>query len=140
MNASLDSAASHRSWAFATQVLPSILYSGAIFYGGLIRLAELPPVGFMATDKLLHLFAFGGLAILLARSGHFFRPLASVYVKLICGALGASFLGLLLELCQATVSYRSADAWDWVADTVGALLAVASASLLLRCLPRPSDG
>lgn len=132
MTASFDSAAPHRSLAFATQVLPSVLYAAALFYGGLIRLAALPQVGFVSTDKLLHALAFGGLALLLARTVHFFQPLPSLGKKLLWGALGSSVVGALLELCQAFTRYRSADVWDWFADTVGALLAVLLLAPLLR--------
>ena len=119
----------NRRVAFTTQVVPAVLYAGAVFYAGLIRLPTLPEVGFVATDKLLHALVFGGLALLLARAWHWSKPAALAYQKLARGVLGSSLLGLLLELCQACVSYRSADVWDWVADTFGALLAAGLASL-----------
>jgi len=94
----------------------------------------------MATDKLLHALAFGGLALLLARAAHWRRPEAILSRKLWFGALGASALGLLLELCQALTEYRSADPWDWIADTVGALLAIGVVSLLFAWVPRRAHG
>ena len=51
---SYDPVRSRRSVSFATQVVPAILYAAAIFYGGLIRMRELPEVGVVPTDKLLH--------------------------------------------------------------------------------------
>jgi len=121
-------------------VLPAALYSSVIFYGGLIRIGALPEVGFVASDKLLHALAFGGLALLVARAAHWFRPQLSLVKKLLCGCVGSSLLGLLLELCQALTVYRSADVWDWLADTLGALLAIGAASLLLAWVPRRAHG
>ena len=125
---------------FATHVLPAALYSSVIFYGGLIRIGALPEVGFVASDKLLHALAFGGLALLVARAAHWFRPQLSLVKKLLCGCVGSSLLGLLLELCQALTVYRSADVWDWLADTLGALLAIGAALLLLAWVPRRAHG
>ena len=130
-----------RPGAFATHVLPALAYASLIFYGGLIRLGPFPEVaGFVASDKLLHALAFGGLSLLLARAVHWLRPRATRARKLILGAASASLLGLLLELCQAFTAYRSADVWDWIADTVGGLLAFALACILLAWIPRNAHG
>jgi hypothetical protein len=118
-----DSAAS-RPFAFATHVAPAILYAAALFYGGLIRMAELPEFGPVPSDKILHTLAFGGLALLLVRAAAFFWPQTSLGNRLLLGALGSSLLGALLEVCQAFVPYRSSDPFDWLADTLGASLAV----------------
>jgi VanZ family protein len=131
--------AQNRRLAFASQVLPAIAYTLALFYGGLIRLGALPEVGFVPTDKLLHALAFGGLAALLARAMHWLRPTTTLRSKLFLAALGSSCLGLLLEICQAFTVYRSADPWDWVADTVGATLA-AAALLVIAPRLRPANG
>ncbi|MET0793354.1 MAG: VanZ family protein [Polyangiaceae bacterium] len=112
----------NRRLAFTLQVLPAIVYGAGVFYTGLMRMPELPEVGFVATDKLLHASVFGGLALLIAVALHGLRPAVSIPKKLVLGGLGSSALGLLLELCQSFVPYRSADGWDWVADSVGALL------------------
>jgi hypothetical protein len=137
---SYDSAHSRRPLSFATHVAPALLYAGAIFYGGLIRMAALPEVGFVATDKLMHAGVFGGLALLLVRAARFCMPLSSLPKHLLVGAFGASVLGALLEICQAFVPYRSADVWDWVADTVGAVLAVGALFAWRRLFPRSADG
>ena len=131
---------SHRPLAFITHVLPALAYASALFYAGLIRIAPMPEVGFVATDKLLHAGAFGGLALLLSRAAHWQRPRAPLWNKLRLGCVGSSLLGLLLELCQACTVYRSADPWDWLADTVGALFAVGVAFVLLAWAPRRAHG
>ena len=125
---------------FATHVLPAVLYASALFYGGLIHIGVLPEVGFVATDKLLHALAFGGLALLLARAAHFLQPSATLAKKLLRGAAGSSLLGLSLEVCQAFTVYRSGDIWDWIADTVGALLAIGLAFAFLAWVPRRVHG
>ena len=135
-----ESNLSRQPLSFAVHVLPAVLYAGGLFYGGLIRMGRLPEVGFVATDKLLHAVAFAGFALLLARAGHWFRPARPPLTTLLGGALGASLAGLLLELCQACTSYRSADAWDWVADTIGALVAVAVGFALVKLVPRRAHG
>ncbi|HYQ03635.1 MAG TPA: VanZ family protein [Polyangiaceae bacterium] len=127
-------------FGFVTHVLPSVAYASAIFYGGLIQIGALPEVGFVATDKLLHALVFGGLGLLVSRAVHWLQPSATLARKLWLGCAGSSFLGLLLEVCQAFTTYRSADAWDWVADTVGALLALGLAFLFFALLPRRAHG
>ena len=112
--------------------MPALFYTAFVFYTGLIRLPVLPEVGFVATDKLLHTLVFGGLALLIAVAVHGLRRAFPIEKKLSLGGLGASLLGLLLELCQSRVPYRSADVWDWVADTLGALLAAGLALLVWR--------
>lgn len=129
-----------RSVGFATHVVPALGYAGLIFYTGLIRIGALPEVGFVATDKLLHALVFGGLVPLLARAAHWQRPQISLARKLWFGSAGASFLGLLLEVCQAFTDYRSADVMDWIADTVGALFAVGFVFALFAWLPRRAQG
>ena len=135
-----DPRPANRRIAFTTQVLPAAVYAGVIFYGGLIRMGELPELGFVATDKLLHALVFGGLALLLARALLWLKPASTTNNQLIFGALGSSALGLVLELCQACVPYRSADPADWLADTIGALLAAGAVLLLLLWRPRRAHG
>ena len=120
--------------------MPATAYASVLFYGGLIHLAALPEVGFIATDKLLHALAFGGLALLVARAAHWFRPGFTLMKKLWLGCAGSSLLGFLLELCQAFTSYRSADFWDWLADSAGAVLATALVFLLFGRVQRRAHG
>jgi len=130
----------HRRITFATHVLPAVVYGGGIFYAGLIKIGPLPEGPVIATDKLLHALAFGALGLLIARAAHWLRPRATLAKKLVLGGVGSSALGLWLEVCQAFTSYRSADLWDWLADTVGALLALGLAFVLLTWVPRRVHG
>jgi VanZ like family len=110
---------------FVTDVLPALLYMGGIFYGGSIPLRTPPLAVGLPVDKVLHLLAFGGLQLLLVRALRQGPQRLSLSHKNWIAVAGASTLGLLLELYQATLPYRSAELWDWVADTLGALLAAA---------------
>ena len=94
----------------------------------------------MPTDKLLHAAAFGGLALLLARAVRYSSARSSLLKCLWFGALGSSALGALLEVCQAFVPYRSSDPLDWLADTVGAALAVCAALAFLRMVHKRVEG
>jgi VanZ family protein len=129
-----------RPLVFTTHVLPAAAYASALFYVGLIRIGALPEVGFVATDKLLHALAFGGLALLLARATHFLWPAAPVARKLLVGGAGSSLLGLVLELLQSCTLYRSGDVWDWLADTVGAAFSMGVAFAVLTWRPRRAHG
>ena len=129
-----------RSVGFATHVLPALGYAVLVFYAGLIRIGALPEVGFVATDKLLHALVFGGLALLLARAAHWLRPNATLARKVWFGGVGAPVLGLMLEVCQAFTDYRSADVMDWIADTVGALVAVGLVFAVFAWIPRRAHG
>ncbi len=117
-----------RRLGFWLDVAPAALYSGALFWFGLIPLKRLPGPDFKMLDKAWHLAAFLGLALLLARAlSHYGRPrlLAARDAALISGGLGG-----FLEILQSFTPYRSADLADLVADVLGALLAY----LLLRFL------
>jgi VanZ family protein len=118
------------------EVALAVIYVGIIFYTGLIRIGALPEVGLVPTDKLLHAVVFGGLVLLLVRALRVLWPLGSASQLLFASVGVASFLGAALEVCQSFVPYRSAEVLDWVADTVGAVLAAALLALLSRLMRR----
>jgi VanZ family protein len=68
-------------------------------------------------DKVVHFAVYGLLATLVARLGAGWRGA-------LVGLLVASAFGLTDEFHQSFVPHRSADPMDWVADTLGAALAV----------------
>lgn len=72
-------------------------------------------------DKIVHGVVFAALASLIYMATG--RPLLAVVL--------ASLYGLSDELHQATVPGRIASVWDWLADTVGAVLGVGLLWLLL---------
>ncbi|HEY4103375.1 MAG TPA: VanZ family protein, partial [Polyangiaceae bacterium] len=111
---------------------PAAGYVAAIFYTGLIRLGHLPEVGFMPTDKFFHTVTFAGLVLFLVRALRFLAPRLKRAKSLCVAAVLSSVFGALLEVCQAFVPYRSADFWDWLADTVGAALAAGLLALVSK--------
>jgi VanZ family protein len=68
-------------------------------------------------DKVVHFAVYGLLATLVARLGVGWRGA-------LVGLAVASAFGVTDEFHQSFVPHRSSDAMDWVADTLGAALAV----------------
>lgn len=104
-------------------------------------LADLPEwwprlLHFQALDKVVHAILFAVLAFLLARS---FRRLAIFRRPLLAAFLAASLYGLVTEIGQETLTDRSGEVGDWVADVVGAAAGVAPLALRRRpAVPRSS--
>lgn len=69
-------------------------------------------------DKAAHFAVFGLLGTLVARAG--FKPSRMGWAVLI-----VSLFGLADELHQGTTPGRSMEVYDWLADTLGAMTAVA---------------
>ncbi len=80
--------------------------------------SRLVDTGVAQGDKVVHFAVYGLLATLVCRTG------AGVRGALL-GLLAASAFGATDEWHQSFVPGRSCDVLDWLADTVGAALAVA---------------
>jgi VanZ family protein len=125
-------AALARAWqkprGLLLDVAPACVCLIVLFWAGLIPLDSLPGPDFELKDKVWHLAAFGGLSGLLSRSVAYFgrSPLQAARDASLAGIA----LGGLLELLQSLTGYRSSDWADFLADSLGALLAY----LLLRVL------
>jgi VanZ family protein len=78
---------------------------------------RLASTGVSHGDKLVHFAVYGLLGTLVARLGTGWRGAA-------VGLLVASAFGVTDEFHQSFVPHRSSDVKDWVADTLGAALAV----------------
>src|SRR5205814_547073 len=76
------------------------------------------------TDKQIHAVAFGVMVPLLVLAIEYVRPGLRLLVQLCAAASLSSALGALLELWQALLPHRDADVFDWIADTIGAGVAV----------------
>jgi len=89
------------------------------------------PMLFSGQDKLFHALAYGILGFLLlgsrAPSTHGFNTL-----QIRSSILIASLYGISDEFHQYFIPGRNADVWDWVADTLGALIAVSLLAWLSR--------
>ncbi|HHJ15528.1 MAG TPA: VanZ family protein [Gammaproteobacteria bacterium] len=95
---------------------------GALFY--LSHQPTLPtPSLFSGQDKLFHAIVYGILGFLLLGSR---TPSVQGYTRaqLRGSILVASLYGVSDEIHQYFVPGRSSDVWDWVADTIGAVIAV----------------
>ena len=111
-----------------------VLWTAGVLYGSLAPGDDLPPAGWLAMipyfDKVVHFgFYFGEtLLVLLLFEPRGWRRWTAVAAVILCS--GA------VELVQGTLGYRSKDFWDFVANSSGALVAVAVAPLLQRFVKR----
>ena len=82
-----------------------------------------PPLHFRNSDKLFHLLEYAGLGILLARA---LRGTLRVRVPLFAAmmAIGiGSLIGAGDEYFQSFVPGRDSSVYDWMADSLGVMLA-----------------
>ena len=111
-----------------------VLWTAGVLYGSLAPGDDLPPAGWLAMipyfDKVVHFgFYFGEtLLVLLLFEPRGWRRWTAVAAVILCS--GA------VELVQGALGYRSKDFWDFVANSSGALVAVALAPLLQRFVKR----
>ena len=80
------------------------------------------PNWFEYEDKLHHFMAYGVMAILAWKA--FAKLIASKLNLLVISLAFVSFYGLTDEWHQSFVVGRNSSFWDWLADTLGGLLAV----------------
>jgi VanZ family protein len=115
--------------------LPLILYGGFIFIqsSGPVPV-DLPSIP--GLDKMLHGGGYGLLGILFCRAYRSRWPNASGWATANASLLSAAVYGFTDEFHQAFVPSRTADPFDWLADTFGALLGIAAYSVFLRLRSR----
>jgi VanZ family protein len=120
----------------AAAFLPAALYAGLIF----ALSAQVDPLSFLPPevllqDKLLHLLEYAALGALLVPGLRLagFSPGGAL---LLAVAL-ASLYGATDEFHQSFVPGRTADLFDWVADTLGAALGASTATAATLALRRP---
>jgi VanZ family protein len=90
---------------------------------------ELPTIEHV--DKVLHAGAYALLGVLFYRAYRSRWPGASGWTMANASLLSAAFYGMTDEIHQYFVPGRSADPWDWLADTIGAMLGVVAYHALL---------
>lgn len=103
------------------RLLPALLYTAGIFYGGVINLGPFPETEGFPVDKVMHAAAFMGLEWL-AELALSHLPSARRRFWAVSATVGA---GVLLEAVQASLPHRSAEWLDLLADTLGALTGAA---------------
>ncbi|GHV00121.1 hypothetical protein FACS189483_09960 [Spirochaetia bacterium] len=122
--------------------LPTLLLGGAIWV--LSSQSTLPhPKGILGFDKVQHCAAYMALSVAL---GFWFfperwrrYPLRTLFAVILI----ASIYGILDEIHQYFVPYRDCNVWDWLADTLGAIvgaLAVLGWHRFHRRAEGPADG
>jgi VanZ family protein len=114
--------------------LPALLVAGGIWF--LSSQSILPqPKGVLGWDKLQHLLAY---AVLAAAVGLWASPAfwkRRPALALLCTALVSSAYGVIDEVHQYFVPGRDCNVWDWLADTLGAILGAVAAMIVLRHCP-----
>ena len=108
---------------FLWHVVPALLYVVVIFWLGSIHTSLSIPQDLIARDKLNHFLAFGLLTMLALRALRFEMVPAALGALIAASIAISSLTGALLELWQSLLPHRTAEFADWVADTIGALLA-----------------
>jgi VanZ family protein len=110
-----------------------------------VLLSLVPLPAFPATpgvDKLVHGFAYAALTLSFLFAG-VWRPgrgEGSYPMAAIVIVVGTTLVGVIVELIQDVQSYRSMDAFDALADAVGAALGAILWATLRRARElRPSD-
>jgi VanZ family protein len=109
---------------------PVALYAVAIFVESSISQVPAFPSGF--TDKDGHGLLYAGLAVLALRAASGARW-NGVTWRAAAGAVAfASVYGISDEFHQWFVPGRTADVYDWIADSTGAIVAVVVVYLIAR--------
>ena len=118
----MESTSGRRSkWVIAVAALTAC-YWLAMFVGTHWPIAPDPNRIPNSLDKLQHLTAFAGLALLLCTSG---AAWGFSTRQLLLGVLGLiAVYGVFDELTQAFVPHREPDIRDWLANMLGASLGV----------------
>jgi FtsH-binding integral membrane protein len=117
---------------FMLHVAPALGCVVAIFWLGSIHTALNIPQGLFAKDKANHFVAFGVLTLLCVRAFRFEYANLGNRRAVALSVAASSLVGALLEFWQAFLPYRTSELMDWVADTLGALLAGLAGYLWLR--------
>jgi VanZ family protein len=116
----------------ASRWAPGVVWVAIIFIATSIPGSTLSPVPvFYGADKLVHVFMYGVLAVLLCRSANDVSrtPLQTTVRVLV----GIAVLAAIDEVHQQWIPERAAEVADWLADVTGALT---GATLWLTALRR----
>ena len=122
-----------RFWTVA-----ALLYAVAIFIGSAIPGPDMPQAVLAISDKVLHMSEYAVLGVLLHRAFSLQQWWPVIARRAVVFAIiGASMYAASDEIHQMFVPGRMADAFDWLADTAGAIIGVlVSAQLQTRSARR----
>ena len=118
--------------------LPVALYLTLIFILSHQRLGRPGFMAFTHADKVAHAVEYAALCALLFRALRHGRRAWLVRWAPLLAIVLASLYGVLDEWHQSFVG-RDADVADWLADTLGAGLAMAALLVIAARRPRPLD-
>ncbi len=96
-----------------------IVYALALTIFSLVRLSDIPNLGFSFDDKIYHCLAY---FIFTCLAYNFYRQTKLTYALFIASASVIVF-GIIIEVLQLTMTtYRTLDVYDITANSIGALL------------------
>jgi len=111
--------------------MPVLVYASTIFFLSAQSHPEeqLPDFIFLEfSDKLLHAVEYAVFAVLCLRAARAAGGPRLARHAILFAIVAASLYGLTDELHQSFVPPREASGWDWLADTVGAVIGAAGGS------------
>jgi VanZ family protein len=112
--------------------IPLAVYWLALFIGTTLPTDEIPNM-FKAQDKIEHLLAYFGLAVMVYMWLHFQKKNISLKQNaLMFSIVIVLFYGAFDELHQMLVPRRVADITDWTADAIGGIFGVAMVYLFIN--------
>ena len=92
--------------------------------------AQLGPFGLLSIDKWIHVGSYAGISFLIA-----YAYLARSRRTLVVIATMTILLGIGVEFIQSTISWRTMEAADIVANSIGSVGALVLWGIAWRCLP-----
>jgi VanZ family protein len=115
---------SGNSGGFPSAVLPAIVYAVLLYWISSLPNPNAPDFGLEWGDKINHAGAFGLMALLWFRALGWITPRRSRRSRLFLTLLLVAAYGATDEIHQSFVPGRFADITDWIADVVGAIIAI----------------
>jgi len=96
-----------------------VVYALALAVFSLIRLSDIPSLGFSFDDKIYHFVAY---FIFTCIAYNFFRQ-TKLTQSLLIASVSVTIYGIIIEVLQlAMTTYRTLDVYDIIANTLGALV------------------
>ena len=96
-----------------------VVYALALAVFSLIRLSDMPSLGFSFDDKIYHFVAY---FIFTCIAYNFFRQ-TKLTQSLLIASVSVTIYGIIIEVLQlAMTTYRTLDVYDIIANTLGALV------------------
>jgi VanZ family protein len=119
--------------------LPPFIYAALILSISAWSTAPVPDLGIASADKIYHFIEYFILGILICRAvGDFLDRSPRWWRILLVSSAGLGFAAFD-EIVQYFVPYRDASPWDWSADALGYLIAVALYLTWVRLRRRSAD-